>query len=201
MNITWLKEGSFLIEDSKAKFLINPIKGLKTKATVNANILSNSIKSEYDEKRISEEGVYTVDWPGEYEIGGTLIEGIENPNTHDGGVHNVFKVTSYEGISVCHLGELVVPLPNDRINKLGSVDVLILPIEETPNRKLKDLKSLIDDIDPAIVVPCNYTSPAELEAFAKELGVNPSESSKNLKVTKTMLTAEGVSLMVLDPQS
>ena len=196
MEITWLKEGSFILKDSKNSIIINPTNDIKAKGPFTTAVLLTSDHNEYASDILKSDSTKITDWPGEYEIGGNLIQGVEIPDTNDGAIHTAFSVTSLEKITFAFLGEKMQGLSSSMLEDLGNIDVLIIPITETETRTYKNIHAVIDDIGPSYVIPAYYSSDDEYEKFAKNIGISPQEKKKSIKFTKGMVGGE---IIVLSP--
>ncbi len=196
MEITWLTKGAFKIKDKKLTVLFNPYKDLKLKkGAADVSVLTHSYLDDFNKDVLNES--YIADWPGEYEVGGLLFEGVEVPDVIDGCIHTVQSMTSSDKVTICHAGELRSPLPSKQLQKLGHVDILIVPVYETEDRKIKDVKTMIDDIEPAIVIPAYWESKEEVEKLAKELGLTVPEAEGSYKHSSGGIAPEGASMVLL----
>ncbi len=198
MEITWLKEGSFILKDNKNSIIINPITGTKAKGPFTTAVLLTSDHNEYATDIITSAGTKITDWPGEYEIGGCLIQGVEIPDTNDGTIHTAFSITSPEKITFAFLGSNMHGLSSSALEDLGNIDVLIIPITENEQRTFKNIHAVIDDIGPSYVIPAYYSSDEDFLSFAKNIGISPQEKKKSIKFTKSMVGGEIVVLAPLE---
>lgn len=71
------------------------------------------------------------------------------------GPNNIYKI-EVDNFSLCHLGNLGHELSLEYINKLGSIDILFVPVGENYTLNLKSMKKLIKSISPKIIVPMQY---------------------------------------------
>jgi L-ascorbate metabolism protein UlaG (beta-lactamase superfamily) len=118
---------------------------------------------------VKREDVFVVSEEGEYEVGGVEVITIKE------GKNNLIMVIRQNGISTCHLGNLSTGLSEKEIDRIGSVDILLVPV----GVKLGDL---ISNMSPSIVVPMKYTE-KELAEFLDSSGLEVmQEESGKVKI-------------------
>lgn len=149
------------------------------------------------------ERVFVIDGPGEYEVGGIMINGIRTYRDEARGAErgrNTVYVLRLDEVVYCHLGDLGHDLDTHQIEEIGSIDVLFVPAYSilTPAK----LTEVISAIEPGTVVPL-YDEQAQLERLAHELGLKEWEAQPKLTLTSTTLPAEGeeTRVIVLQPTS
>lgn len=83
------------------------------------------------------------------------------PSYHDDqkgaqdGVNGILCL-DFDGIKVVHLGDLGHVLEDDHIKKIGTVDVLMIPIDGYFTIDIDTAKKIIDQLNPSIVLPMHY---------------------------------------------
>lgn len=96
---------------------------------------------------------------GVTEIDGVKIEGIESFHDEKKGMlrgkNIVYKITM-DGIRVCHLGDLGEPCNPALVDKIGAVDVLLLPVGGTYTIDAIGAKAYADALQPKTVIPMHY---------------------------------------------
>ncbi|MGQ9600477.1 MAG: MBL fold metallo-hydrolase [Anaerolineae bacterium] len=139
------------------------------------------------------------DGPGEYEVKGVFITGIGA--YHDGrqgavrGRNTVF-LFDFDGITVCHLGDLGHVLTQDQIEALSDVDVLLIPVGGVHTLDGPKAAEVISLIEPRLVIPMHYKTPVEkarletVDKFLKEMGLAPIPLQPEIKVVKSELPEE-----------
>ena len=137
-----------------------------------------------------------VTGPGEYEIGGVLIIGMDTFHDkvrgRERGKNTVYLIEIDE-VSVCHLGDLGHVLTAGEVEELGNVDVLLLPVggESTINAPMA--AEIVRQLEPKVVVPMHYKTQAiswELEPvdrFLKEIGAKQVNPQPKLSLTRSSL--------------
>lgn len=125
-------------------------------------------------------GEVTVDSPGEYEVGGVFIDGIAS------GEETVYLIGA-EDMNICFLGQLKASLTSEASDEISDVDILFLPAGGEGTLDLKKATSLLQEIDPKIVIPIYLTSEEE---FLKAEGETAPRREKTLKIATANLPTE-----------
>jgi L-ascorbate metabolism protein UlaG (beta-lactamase superfamily) len=153
-------------------------------------------------------GRITFDGPGEYEVADISVIGIaaqahiDGPKTTNA---TIFKLVVGD-LTVLVTGHIYPELNDAQLEKIGIVDVLIMPVGGNgytvdPVGGLK----LIKAIEPKAVIPTHYADKAlnftvpqqDLANALKELGMEPSETVSKLKVKPSELS-DVAQLIVLE---
>lgn len=125
---------------------------------------------------------FTIEGPGEYEIGGNIIRGFKSDGP-DGSINTIYTVT-IDGIRICHLGGLATPTIDPLVvEQIGATDILFLPIGGDKYLSAKDAAKLAANLEPKIVVPIVYDA-ASLKLFLKESGEEKENSVDKLSIKK-----------------
>jgi L-ascorbate metabolism protein UlaG (beta-lactamase superfamily) len=140
--------------------------------------------------------------PGEYEIGGVFITGISTSRANGGkkkaedAKRNTLYLLDFEGLTVCHLGDLDHVPTQAQIEALGSVDVALVPVGGGAGLNAAQAAEVISLIEPSIVVPMHYKTPVvslkldPVGKFLKEMGLGTLLPEPSLKLTKSSLPEE-----------
>lgn len=148
----------------------------------------------------------TLTGPGEYEIGGVFITGVQtnghskrNPDE----VRNTLYVFDYDGVTVAHLGDLSrVPSQTD-VEALGTVHVALVPVGGGSGLNAAKAAEVVALLEPGIVIPMHYAVPgsnlklAPLSKFLKEMGLAELEAQPSIKVSRSTVPEE-TRVVVLD---
>ena len=215
MEITWYGHSCFrLTERSMATVVTDPYD--------HASIGYSALKLKADIVSVSHDasghnflkGVkgysHMIDGPGEYEIGGVFITGVQ---TDDNGKkkkedkpRNTLYVFDYDGINIAHLGDLRQVPSRSEVEALGNVNVALVPVGGGGGLNAAKAAEVISLLEPNIVIPMHFSTPDsklqldKLSKFLKEMGLSSHETLPSLKVTRTGLPEE-TKVMVLDYQS
>jgi L-ascorbate metabolism protein UlaG (beta-lactamase superfamily) len=149
---------------------------------------------------------HQIDNPGEYEIGGVFITGVQTDANGKKGVEkprNTLYVFDFEGITIAHLGDLRQVPTQGEVEALGTVNVVLVPVGGGNGLNAAKAAEVISLIEPDIVIPMHYgheDSKVELDPlskFLKEMGLTTPETVPSLKVTRSSLPTE-TKVIVLD---
>ncbi len=137
-----------------------------------------------------------IDGPGEYEIKGIFITGIasyhDRRKGRDRGKNTIY-LFDFEGLTVCHLGDLGQVPTQSQVEDLSDIDILLAPVGSHTTINAAEASEVISLLEPRVVIPMHYRTEAmgkspldSVDRFLKVMGVKgtPQES---LKVTKSTL--------------
>jgi L-ascorbate metabolism protein UlaG (beta-lactamase superfamily) len=147
---------------------------------------------------------YVFNGPGEYEVGGVFITGL--PMHSPDGRRNIAYLFQYDDLSVLHLGDLSHIPDQSTMEKLGAVNVVLVPVGGGNALRAAQAAEVVALLEPNFIVPMHYAIPnlrVELdseEKFLKAMGVNKETEEDVLKLTGGSLP-EQPQVMVLKPQS
>ena len=155
---------------------------------------------------------HVIDGPGEFEIGGVFITGVQSDSggsskkkNKENSPRNTIYVFDYDGITVAHLGDLNTTPSQAEIESLGTVNVVLVPVGGGGGLNAAKAAEVISLIEPNLVIPMHYSTPASklsldsLNKFVKEMGLSKPETQPSLKVTRSGLPNE-THVVVLDYQ-
>ena len=154
---------------------------------------------------------HLIDGPGEFEIGGVFITGVQTDASGKkakDAVRNTLYVFDYDGITVAHLGDLKNVPSQAEVEALGTVNVALVPVGGGNSLNAAKAAEVISLLEPNLVVPMHYATPdvkkVQLDAlnkFLKEMGLGTGSVQKqpSLKVTRSGLPDE-THVVVLDYQ-
>lgn len=137
--------------------------------------------------------------PGEYEIGGVFITGVQTDvkrKRSTSEVRNTLYVYDYNGVTVAHLGDLKHVPTQTEIEALGTVNVALVPVGGGGGLNAAKAAEVVSLLEPGIVVPMHYGTPdskiklAPLDRFLKEMGLGGLEEVDTLKVSRTTVPDE-----------
>jgi L-ascorbate metabolism protein UlaG (beta-lactamase superfamily) len=157
---------------------------------------------------------HVIDGPGEFEIGGVFITGVQSDSGSSGkkkakngesSSRNTIYVFDYDGITVAHLGDLNVTPTQSEIESLGTVNVILVPVGGGGGLNAAKAAEIISLIEPNLVIPMHYSTPAStvsldsLNKFIKEMGLSQPDAQPSLKLSRSGLPNE-THVVVLDYQ-
>lgn len=145
-------------------------------------------------------GARAITGPGEYEVKGLFITGVQTvvneSSTETTSTRNTAYTFGYDGVSVCHLGDLSVIPSQSEVESLGTVSVLLVPVGGGGSLKASQAVEIISLVEPSIVIPMHYKMPQTrlkldpLSKFLKEMGSGKVEPQESLKISKSGLPDE-----------
>ena len=202
MEITWYGQSCFRLRDRLATVITDPYdKGIGyTLPRARADIVTvshdhpdhNYVQGVKGEPKI-------IVGPGEYEVCGVFITGI--PTFHDRkkgasrGRNTVF-LFDFEGLTVCHLGDLGHVPTQSQVEALSDIDVLLVPVGAVSTINAAQAAEVISLLEPRLVIPMHYKTKAlevkldSVSKFLKEMGLSKLATQESLKVTKSSLPDE-----------
>jgi len=152
---------------------------------------------------------FLISGPGEYEIKNIFIEGI--PAWHDTSMgkergENTIYTLESEDLKICHLGDLgQKELTEEQLEKIGEVDILMIPIGGTYTISAKEALKIMSQIEPKITIPMHYSLPKirikldGLDKFLKSLGIKSIMPENKLSIKKKDISPEEARIIVLKP--
>jgi|YNPNPStandDraft_1061719.scaffolds.fasta_scaffold01328_16 hypothetical protein len=150
-----------------------------------------------------------LDTPGEYEIGGVFITAIatyaDKRRGAERGLNTIFHF-DYDGLTICHLGNLGHPPTQTQVEALGTVDVLLVPVGGDSGLTPAQAAEVISMLEPSLVIPMRYKTPGltlplgTLNRFLKQMGLEKARTEDSLKISARTLPSE-TEIVVLNPQS
>ncbi len=145
---------------------------------------------------------YVIDGPGEYEVSGVFITGIETGGQK--GLRNTLYAFDFDPLTILHLGQLDRTLTQAEIEAIGTVNIALVPIGSEHSLNPARAAEVVSLLEPNIVIPMHFAAPggASLDAlskFLKEMGLSEVEKYPSLKITNASLPEE-TKVIVLDYQ-
>lgn len=146
---------------------------------------------------------FLITGPGEYEIKGIHIYGMDAPNGDD--KKTIYTIEA-EGIKICHLGILgKEDIPSSQIEEIGDVDILMIPIGGGNVLDAKAASGIVSQFEPKIVIPMYYNLPKlkikldGLQEFLNVLGIKSLQPEQKLLIKKKDLLIEEMKVVTLNP--
>ncbi|MCG2785156.1 MAG: MBL fold metallo-hydrolase [Anaerolineae bacterium] len=211
MEITWYGHSCFrLIERGMAAIVTDPfdsdVVGFEP-LKLRADIVTVSHEAPGHNFVSAVKGtVHQIDNPGEYEIGGVFITGVQTDANGKKAIEkprNTLYVFDFDGITIAHLGDLRQVPTQSEVEALGTVNVVLVPVGGGNGLHAAKAAEVISLIEPDIVIPMHYGHEKSrvaldpLSKFLSEMGLTASEPALSLKVTRSSLPEE-TKVVVLD---
>ncbi len=164
--------------------------------------------SNQDINRFNVDGVagkpFIISEPGEYEVRGVFVYGIQDPSIDSGKKRQLIYRIEAEDMVIAFLGGLNRQLTDHEIERLGNIDILILPVGGGEALEAKSASKIISQIEPRIVAPINYhvngikTKLDTVDQFCNALGICKRENITKLKISSKDLPAEDLLVTVIE---
>ncbi|HJW91763.1 MAG TPA: MBL fold metallo-hydrolase [Anaerolineales bacterium] len=142
---------------------------------------------------------HTITGPGEYEIGGVFITGVQTDGSGKSAEdepRNTLFMFDFEGVTVAHLGDLRKVPSQTEVEALGEVHVALVPVGGGSGLNAAKAAEVVSLLEPGIVIPMHYQIAsttlklAPLGKFLKEMGVSEVSTQPSLKVTRNTVPEE-----------
>ena len=213
MEITWYGHSCFrLTERGMAAVITDPFDSQVT-GYVPLKLRGDIVTISHDSPSHNYvEGVsgfeHTLTGPGEFEIGGVFITGIQtnHRNEKEDRPRNTLFVFEFNGINVAHLGDLDHVPTQAEVEAMGSVHVALVPVGDGSSLSAAKAAEVISLFEPNIVIPMHYATPDSmikldpLSKFLKEMGLAEADTVPSLKISGTSGLSEETRVVILDYQ-
>jgi len=210
MIIQWFGRSCFKIQTKNANeettIIIDPFedktRGLKMPRVQADMLLMTHDHPDHNNAEAVKGEPFVIVNPGEYEYRGVFVYGL--PAFHDDkqgkerGLTNIYKIITEE-TSMVHLGDLGQPLSDEQIERLGAVDILMIPVGGKYTIDSAKANEVISQLEPRYVIPMHYKSAAEkatqdevadtLDKFLKESGLS-NETMDKFKIARKDLISQ-----------
>src|SRR5437870_12426594 len=147
--------------------------------------------------------------PGVYEVHEARVTGVGTFHDDRGGAargRNTIFTIRLDDLVVCHLGDLGHELPAADLERIGDVDIVLVPISGADvNLTAAKAAEIIHQLEPKVVVPMSYDAEAQrkdspFERLLHELGVKEVTPVPKLSVTRSSLS-DNVQVVALDSRA
>ncbi|MBI5731899.1 MAG: MBL fold metallo-hydrolase [Candidatus Magasanikbacteria bacterium] len=207
MHISWLGNSAFKVETKtplkeEVCLLLNPYQ--LPKADLPRNLKSDIVLlTEGAANTITLSGnPLIIATPGEYEIQGVMIYAIALPGGEKEKTQMIFHFET-ELMSLIFLGNFKGKLSDEIMEKLGVVDVALIPCGNKNALSAEEANALVGELEPRLVIPHSFNPPGgnhpfePIDKFAKLLGQKEKEWLPKLKISKKDLPQEETRLALL----
>lgn len=203
--ITWAGQSCFQIslsngKDSSINVVIDPFDekiGLKVPNFEADILLVTHQHHDHNNIRAIKGNPFLVDGPGEYEVKGVFVQGIDSLHDDnqgkDRGKNTIYTIEA-DGIKFCHLGDLgQKQLTDEQLEKIGSVDILMIPVGGVYTISSVEAQKIIGQIESKIVIPMHYELPKlnvkldSVDKFLKSMGKNSIEPQDKFVIKASAL--------------
>ena len=212
MDLTWLGHACFRIRGREGIVLTDPPDPSSGHAIpkTEAHLVTMSHKHAGHSSLRSVGGDPVVlSGPGEYEVQEILVTGLgtfhDEEKGEARGANTVFTIRVDE-LVVCHLGDLGHVLSATDLERLGEVDVCLLPISGADtNLSAAMAAEIVHQLEPKVVVPMGFDpgamkKDAPYDRLLHELAVKDLTPVPKLSVTRASLPSE-LQVVALDSRA
>lgn len=138
--------------------------------------------------------------PGEYEIKGVHIRGIETfHDAVDGkkrGMNTCYAI-DIENVSLLHMGDFgEKELRDVTLEAIGDIDILLIPVGGVYTIDAEQAAKAVKQIEPRLVIPMHYHIPGlkvkldSVDAFLKEMAATKTKPEEKLTLKKKDIEGE-----------
>lgn len=217
MIIYWHGQSCFTLQGDKTTVVTDPFDksfGLRV-PRLQADVLTISHSHEDHNnteavRAATENGLFIIDGPGEYEAGNVFIQGVASYHDASQGAdrgQNTMYRFEIDGISIAHLGDVGHKPTEDQMEKLEGIDILLIPVGGVFTINGKEATEIITNIEPRIIIPMHYNIPGlktskpldDISVFCKEIGICPKEVISKYKIAKKDLPTDDMQVVLLTP--
>lgn len=212
MEIKWLGHSFFYLTSKGIKIAIDPFSpeiGFKPKKVKADILLISHPHYDHNFKEAILGDYFLVDSPGEYEIKGIFIEGIDSfhdeKKGRERGRNIIFKL-EIEGFTICHFGDFgQKELEREQKEKLENLDVLMIPVGGHFTISEKEAVQIVRELEPKIVIPMHYFLPGlkiklnKVERFLDLMGAKEIKPQESFKLKKGEKLPEKIKVLLLKP--
>jgi L-ascorbate metabolism protein UlaG (beta-lactamase superfamily) len=200
MKIKWLGHSSFLIESERGiKIITDPFDetlGYKL-PRIKVNIVTVS-HEHFDHNYVRGVKGRPVVFKGLVNRESHKMEFRGISSYHDSvyggqrGTNTIFVIKA-DGLNLCHLGDLGHILDSDKLDEIGAIDILFIPVGGFYTIDSSQATQIIKDIKPNITVPMHYKTEAikfsidPVEIFLSDKGNVQKIESSEFEITKDTL--------------
>ena len=169
MSVIYLGHSAFLFEDSSGeRALIDPFGNdadnnwfLTAFPSLDVDLVAVT-HDHFDHNAVDAlpRGTQVMTDAGECRVGHTTLTGVRD--LHSGasgraGMPNVIYLIEHEGVRYCHVGDNRHDPPEEVVQQLGSVDVLMAPTDDSCHLLTFDeVDALVEALNPKVVIPMHY---------------------------------------------
>lgn len=208
VDIWWYGQSCFKIKGKDASLVVDPFSGEATglaepKLEASIVCVTHSHADHNNQALVSGAGdkeAFVINGPGEYEINGVNIVGIESWHDEkegaERGKNTIYNIV-IDDVSIVHLGDLgEKKLTQVQLDMMSECDVLLIPVGGTYTIEAQDAPDLIAQLEAKIVVPMHYKIDkltyelAPVGDFLKAVGRENVEKLPKLSVSRDRLPTE-----------
>ena len=210
MEITWLGHSCFKIKGKKVTIITDPYDDSigYTLGEQEADIVTLSHAHPGHSFATGISGSpRIVSSPGEYDMAGVLISGVKTfHDTVAGGERgkNIIYILYFEGIRICHLGDLGHMFDAEKASGLSDMDVLMVPVGGVSTIGASEAAEMTRMLEPKAVIPMHYKTEDlklqlnPIDGFRKEMSVKADIKPESKLVIGKVGLSQGTKVFIMD---
>jgi L-ascorbate metabolism protein UlaG (beta-lactamase superfamily) len=203
MDIIWHGNSCFTIKTKNCTVVIDPYSpsiGIKPPALKADLVLTSRNHPGHNNVAAVQGEPKIIDWPGEYEVKGFTVNA-QKIEPEAEGKNVMFFNLDADGIKICFLGDVGKGLNDELIEKIGSMDILLIPVGGNDVMDAKTAHAVVEELEPRTVIPMHFAVPGlkekydGVEPFLKISGAVSEAKDKFTVGSKSDLPAEKTDIL------
>lgn len=130
----------------------------------------------------------TIDWPGEYEVGGITVRALEEGS-------GIAFVLHAESLGIFFPAPAPLQLAEEEMKEVGDFELMFVSPEEA-SWTAKEWKRFIEEAEPRVIILRDGGDKAA--ALKKELGIEAIERTTKLEITQKTLPIDSMRFVSVD---
>jgi len=217
MNIQYYGHSCFkLITKSKGRntesvtIFIDPFDkciGLKPpQGKADAVFISHTQHKGHNNSKVIKGNPIVIDTPGEFSVKGVNATGVDffhDSNGGEEGGKNTIFILETEAIKICHLGDIGTELTPEQIEKIGEIDILLIPVGGGFTIDGKVAVKIAQKLEPSLIIPMHFkVSGLNLDIddekeFCREIGGCPKKKIVKITLKKKNLVDKNMEVLLM----
>lgn len=216
MDFTWYGHACFRLRGKRAAVVTDPypptLTGRSLRLEADLVTISHSAPNHSFAGAVGG-NPYQVVGPGEYEVQDVTVLGLDSRQATPAGAtardapRNTIYVVELDEVRICHLGDLGRPLDDSLEERIGDIDVLLVPVGGGNALAAAQGAEVARRLEPRYVVPMHYALPQlkvdlePLDTFLKEMAVESAEPQARLTVQPSGSSEGEMKVVVLEART
>ncbi len=216
MDLTWYGHACFRLRGKRGAVVTDPypstLSGRSPRLEADVVTISHPSRNHNFDQDVGG-NPYRVAGPGEYEVQDITVQGLDSRQATPAGAsareapHNTIYLIDVDDVRICHLGDLGQGLDDTLEERIGDVDVLLVPVGGHNALGAAQGAEVVRRLEPRYVVPMHYALPQlkveldPLEPFLQEMGVDSAEPLNRLTVQPSASSEGEMKVVVLEART
>jgi L-ascorbate metabolism protein UlaG (beta-lactamase superfamily) len=148
---------------------------------------------------------FAITGPGEYEIKGVAVRGIETfhdtARGRERGLNTIYVIEA-EGIRILHMGDFGEDKMRDEtLEAVGGADIMMIPVGGVYTIEGPVAARITRQVEPVVVIPGLKITLQDADVFLKEMGVKDAQPQDKLTIRKKDIPEDGKTVVVVLKQA